>query len=102
MANMDNPIVLGMCATARHDWGLDKKPGELTSGLHPAERQRLYDEMYQLYKHNVLPEICKLKYEIDGMIDEVATLKAENAKLMSELRFARDQVQSYQNNGNFY
>jgi hypothetical protein len=58
--------------------------------------------MDQLYRHNVLPVISALEYEIDGMTDEVATLKAERDKLMAELRFARDQVQTYQNNGRFY
>jgi hypothetical protein len=36
------------------------------------------------------------------LTDQVATLKAERDKLMTELRFARDQVQTYQNNGRFY
>lgn len=85
---MDNPIVLGMCMTARHDWSLDRMPGDLTSGMHEAERQRLYDQMYQLYEHSVKPVIEKLE--------------AENARLMSELVFTQDQVRRYQNNGSFY
>lgn len=99
---MNNPIVLGMCMTMRHDWGLDKRPGDLTSGMHQAERERLYDEMYQLYEHNVMPHLVKLNETGETMATEIETLRAENARLMSELRFARDQVQTYQNNGNFY
>lgn len=98
----NNPIVIGMCSTTRHDWGLDKRPGDLTSGMHQSERDRLYDTMDQLYYHNVRPVIQKLEGELDALTDEVEKLKAERDKLLSDLRFAQDQVQRYQNNGNFY
>jgi hypothetical protein len=101
--NYTNKIVLGMCTTSRHDFGLNKDPDSLlSSGMTDQERDSLYSRMDQLYRHNVLPVISALEYEIDGMTDEVATLKAERDKLMAELRFARDQVQTYQNNGRFY
>jgi hypothetical protein len=99
--NRTNKIVNGMCTTSRHDFGLDKVEGSLSSGMTEAERDSLYREMNQLYYHNVLPVISALEYELDGMTDEIATLKAENTKLLNELRHERDLVQRYQNNGQF-
>jgi hypothetical protein len=96
-----NKIVNGMCLTSRHDFGLDKAEGSFSSGMTEVERDALYREMHQIYYHNVVPVISALEYELDGMTDEVATLKAENAKLLEELRHERDIVQRYQNNGQF-
>jgi hypothetical protein len=99
----NNPIVLNMCLTIRHDYGMEKDPlFPWSNGMTENERNALYDEMFQLYKHSFLPVVMKLEYELDGLTDQVATLKAERDKLMTELRFARDQVQTYQNNGRFY
>jgi hypothetical protein len=99
--NHTNKIVNGMCLTSRHDFGLDKAEGSLSSGMTEQERDVLYRQMYQLYYHNVLPVIGALEYELDGMTDEIATLKAENTKLLSELRHERDVILRMQNNGQF-
>jgi hypothetical protein len=82
---MNNKIVLGMCLTSRHDFGL----------MSEADAQFLYKEMYQLYEHNVKPVIEKLESELDEMTDQIEALQRE-------LRCERDKVQTYQNNGHFY
>lgn len=85
MVNMNNKIVLGMCLTSRHDFGL----------MSETDAQFLYKEMYQLYEHNVKPVIEKLESELDEMTDQIEALQRE-------LRCERDKVQTYQNNGHFY
>jgi hypothetical protein len=82
---MNNKIVLGMCLTSRHDFGL----------MSETDAQFLYKEMYQLYEHNVKPVIEKLESELDEMTDQIEALQRE-------LRCERDKVQTYQNNGHFY
>lgn len=42
-------VILNMCYTWRHDYGLDKEPGSLSSGMTEGERKVLYESMAQLY-----------------------------------------------------
>lgn len=51
-------IITDMCYTWRHDYGLDKHPsdmfsGLITSGMTAEEREFLYSQMAQLYEHHI-------------------------------------------------
>ena len=53
-------IILSMCYTWRHDYGLEKMehdgPGGLvTVGLTKQERERLYKQMAQLFDNDIAP-----------------------------------------------
>ena len=101
---MDNPIVLGMCMTYRHDFGLERETDEQTlgCGMTLAQRKSLYRDMYQLWDHNIKPHTDKMEKELDQLIDENVQLCKQNEKLLSELHAEQDKVVRYQNNGNFY
>jgi hypothetical protein len=94
MVEMNNPIVLAMCLTMRHDWGLDKHD-EMSSGMTDDERHFLYAEMHQVYFNDIKPILDKLESEVDVLTDEVERLK-------TELRFEQDKVATYQSRGQFY
>lgn len=42
-------LIDSMCMRFRHDFGLTKQPGELSSGLTDSERDALRRQMRQLY-----------------------------------------------------
>jgi hypothetical protein len=54
---MENSIILGMCYTSRHDFGL----------LSEDQQKNIYREMNQLYFHNVKPVIKSLHDERANM-----------------------------------
>jgi hypothetical protein len=102
---MDNPIVLAMCLTSRHDFGLERDPADiysLTCGMTPDQRKALYRDMYQLWEFHFKPHSDKMEKELDQLVDENTKLREDNEKLLRELRDERDKVSRYQNNGNFY
>lgn len=55
-----------MCYTMRHDYGLDKYPGEWGSGMTDDERRALYQQMAQLYDHYIDPLVT----EINELLNE--------------------------------
>lgn len=102
---MDNPIVLAMCMTYRHDFGLTRDPVDIYSlscGMTPDEQKALYRDMYQLWEHNIKPRTDKMETELDQLVDDNTKLREENEKLLRELQHERDKVTQYQNNGKFY
>ena len=49
-------IIYSMCLTKRHDFGLDRHPGDvLTSGMTETERTALWNEMAQIFDNDILP-----------------------------------------------
>jgi hypothetical protein len=56
-------IINDMCMTYRHDYGLDKLPGDppWTAGMTPEERKGLYNTMAQIFEHNLEPLLEKYK-----------------------------------------
>jgi hypothetical protein len=56
-------IIIEMCYTYRHDYGLDKDPNgpSWLAGMTPDERKELYNTMAQLYDDNIKPFIKDLK-----------------------------------------
>jgi hypothetical protein len=50
-------IIMDMCYTYRHDYGLDKDPNDPTwlSGMTPDERKGLYETMAQIYDNDIKP-----------------------------------------------
>jgi hypothetical protein len=50
-------IIMDMCYTYRHDYGLDKDPNDPSwlSGMTPDERKGLYDTMAQIYDNDIKP-----------------------------------------------
>lgn len=61
-------IITDMCMTYRHDYGLDKLPGDppWTAGMTPDERKGLYTTMSQIYEHNIEPLLEQYKDLQDG------------------------------------
>ena len=61
-------IITDMCMTYRHDYGLDKLPGDppWTAGMTPDERKGLYTTMSQIYEHNTEPLLEQYKDLQDG------------------------------------
>ena len=61
-------IINDMCMTYRHDYGLDKLPGDppWTAGMTPEERKGLYATMSQIYEHNIKPLLEQYKDLQDG------------------------------------
>ena len=56
-------IIMDMCYTYRHDYGLDKDPNgpPWLSGMTPEERKGLYNTMEQIFKHNIEPLLNQYK-----------------------------------------
>jgi hypothetical protein len=50
-------IIMDMCYTYRHDYGLDKDPNDPSwlSGMTPDERKGLYETMAQIYDNDIKP-----------------------------------------------
>jgi hypothetical protein len=50
-------IIMDMCYTYRHDYGLDKDPNDPSwlSGMTPDERRGLYETMAQIYDNDIKP-----------------------------------------------
>lgn len=49
-------IIMSMCYTYRHDYGLTKEPGLMfTAGVTEQERQAIYRMMSQLFDNDILP-----------------------------------------------
>jgi hypothetical protein len=50
-------VILNMCMTYRHDFGLDRAPGDppWCSGMTPMEREGLVRTMTQIYNNNIAP-----------------------------------------------
>jgi hypothetical protein len=57
-------IILDMCYTYRHDFGLNKNPNDPSwvAGMTEVERQGLYKTMEQIFDNNIAPYM-KLKTE---------------------------------------
>ena len=54
-------IILSMCYTWRHDYGLDKSEDDLnlylSAGMTPDERKALWNSMAQLFDNNIAPHM---------------------------------------------
>jgi hypothetical protein len=50
-------IITNMCYTYRHDYGLDKQPGDAPwcAGMTAEERQGLWRTMAQIFDNNIAP-----------------------------------------------
>lgn len=50
-------IILDMCYTYRHDYGLDKNPNDppWVAGMTPEDREHLYTTMEQIYDNDIAP-----------------------------------------------
>ncbi len=48
-------IITSMCYTWRHDYGLDKSPGSMSSGTTQEEREFLWKQMAQIFDNDVAP-----------------------------------------------
>jgi hypothetical protein len=50
-------IITNMCYTYRHDYGLDKQPGDppWCAGMTPKERQGLRQTMAQIFDNDIAP-----------------------------------------------
>ena len=53
-------IIISMCLTARHDFGLVRNTGEsgpypFPSGMTDQEREALYRQMAQIFDNNIAP-----------------------------------------------
>ena len=68
-------IIIDMCYTYRHDFGLNKDPSDPSwvSGMTQAERDGLYKTMEQLYEHHILPLVNQYQALQNG--DEVVLPK---------------------------
>lgn len=56
-------VIMDMCYTMRHDFGLDKISGSVSSGMTPEERAFLRLQMTQLFDNCVEPYINDLLRE---------------------------------------
>jgi hypothetical protein len=61
-------IIMGMCYTFRHDYGLDKGDGEgfadqLSAGTTKTEREFIYRQMAQIFDNNIAPYM-EFKHDI--------------------------------------
>ncbi len=59
-------IITSMCFTMRHDFGLDKQPGSLSSGMTTDERDFLYREMSQLFDNDIAPVLEDYRRLVEG------------------------------------
>lgn len=55
-------IITNMCYTYRHDFGLEKTPGDsfahsLSSGMTADERQHLWNTMAQIFDNDIAPHM---------------------------------------------
>jgi hypothetical protein len=48
-------IIMDMCYTYRHDYGLEKINGIISSGISLEERKCIYDKMKQLFENCIEP-----------------------------------------------
>jgi len=57
MMKTRDEIITDMCYAWRHDYGLDKWPDEFSfrSGMTPAERTILWNQMARLFDDNISP-----------------------------------------------
>ena len=87
-------IINDMCMTYRHDYGLDKLPGDppWTAGMTPEERKGLYATMSQIYEHNVAPLLEKYKDLQDGNSVVIPRDKEHAEALVKMGMFYLDQV----------
>jgi hypothetical protein len=76
-------IIMDMCYTYRHDYGLDKDPNgpPWLSGMTPEERKGLYNTMEQIFKHNIEPLLNQYKDLQEGN-SVVLTKDKEHAESM--------------------
>lgn len=56
-------VIMNMCYTMRHDYGLDKIPGSLVSGMTPEERTFLRLQMTSIFENCIVPYINDLMRE---------------------------------------
>lgn len=87
-------IINDMCMTYRHDYGLDKLPGDppWTAGMTPEERKGLYATMSQIYEHNIAPLLEKYKDLQDGNSVVIPRDKEHAEALVKMGMFYLDQV----------
>lgn len=87
-------IINDMCMTYRHDYGLDKLPGDppWTAGMTPEERKGLYATMSQIYEHNIEPLLEKYKDLQDGNSVVIPRDKEHAEALVKMGMFYLDQV----------
>ena len=50
-------IITSMCYTWRHDYGLEKKTGILSSGTTKEERDHLWSLMSQIFDNDIAPNM---------------------------------------------
>lgn len=50
-------IITSMCYTWRHDYGLEKTEGVLSSGMTKEERSFLWNRMAQIYDNDIAPNM---------------------------------------------
>ncbi len=49
-------IIMSMCYTYRHDYGIEKMPGDpMGAGTTEKERMAIYDTMVQIFENDILP-----------------------------------------------
>lgn len=50
-------IISSMCFTYRHDYGLEKNPGSISSGTTEEERKFLWKQMSQIFDNDIAPYV---------------------------------------------
>jgi hypothetical protein len=49
-------VILSMCYTYRHDYGLTRASGDvISSGINQSEREYIYDRMAQIFDRDIAP-----------------------------------------------
>ena len=49
-------VILSMCYTYRHDYGLTRASGDvISSGINQSEREYIYDRMTQIFDNDIAP-----------------------------------------------
>lgn len=49
-------VILSMCYTYRHDYGLTRASGDvISSGINQSEREYIYDRMAQIFDNDIAP-----------------------------------------------
>jgi hypothetical protein len=60
-------IITSMCYTMRHDFGLDKPPGNgWSSGMSTDERAFLYGQMAQIFDNDIAPLLEDYRRLVEG------------------------------------
>ena len=58
MSRNREEVILSMCYTYRHDYGLDRASGDsLSSGINDSERSYIYDMMTQIFDNDIAPNM---------------------------------------------